>query len=331
MRLPVDRPGERLDAFVIRHLQALRGGHSRQEVQGWIAEGRVSLHRGGRAPNLRPKRSHKLAAADAVEVRLPAPPAPPQPLAPEALPVPILYQDAALLVLDKPAGLTVHPGAGQRTGTLANALLHLSPGALSGLGGPERPGIVHRLDKDTSGVIVVARSDAAHRELARQFHDREVEKVYLALVDGVPREAEGTIDLPLDRHPRDRKRRAVVEGGRPALTRYRVREDLGRFALVECRPRTGRTHQLRVHLKAIGTPILADATYGPRRGRDRGAGVFTRRDAGLGGAGPLLERQALHAWRLSLRHPDSGAPVRFEAPLPTDMVDALEALRAAAP
>src|SRR5690606_6005996 len=218
LRLAAEREGERLDAFLVRHLG--ERGHSRQELQGWIAAERVRVRRAGRpAARVEPK-AYKLAAGDEVEVRLPAPPSPPGPLAPEALPVPILFQDEALLVLDKPAGLTVHPGAGQRSGTLANALLHLSPGALSGLGGPERPGIVHRLDKDTSGVIVVARTDLVHRALARQFHDREVEKTYLALTAGVPRRREGVIELPLDRHPSDRKRRAVVQGGRASVTGY---------------------------------------------------------------------------------------------------------------
>ncbi len=310
---------------MVRHLR--ERGHSRQEIQGWIAAERVRVLRVGRPAPRREPKAYKLAVGDEVEVRLPAPPPPAGPLAPEALPVPILFQDEALLVLDKPAGLTVHPGAGQRSGTLANALLHLSPGALSGLGGPERPGIVHRLDKDTSGVIVVARTDLAHRALAQQFHDREVGKTYLALTAGVPRRREGAIDLPLDRHPSDRKRRAVVPGGRAALTEYRVLEALGRFALIECRPRTGRTHQLRVHLQAIGAPILADATYGPRRGRALGAGAFTAGDAGGAGDEVLLRRQALHAARLVLTHPASGERLTFEAPLPPDMARALEVLR----
>ena len=256
-----------------------------------------------------PRRSLLLEPGDEVQVRPPAPRQPPGPLLPEALPVPILYQDEALLVLLKPAGMTVHPGAGRRQGTLANALLHLSPGRLSGLGGPDRPGIVHRLDRETSGVIVVARSDAAHRELSRQFHDREVEKVYLALVRGQP-PLQGTIEAPIGRDPRDRKRMAVVQGGRPALTEYRTLERFRGAAWVELRPRTGRTHQLRVHLRSIGCPIAADATYG----RPPPFGV--------------LGRCALHAARLTLTHPQSGERRTFEAPLPEDLVAALEALRA---
>jgi 23S rRNA pseudouridine1911/1915/1917 synthase len=296
-------------------------GHSRAEAQAWIEAGRVRVVRPGLTGA---KPGLKLRAGDRVEVRLPAPPAPPAPLAPEAIPLAILYQDEALLVLDKPAGLTVHPGAGQREHTLASALLHASAGRLSTVGGPDRPGIVHRLDKDTSGVIVVARDDAAHRHLARQFHDRTVKKTYVALVEGGPREDHGVVDAPLGRHPRDRKRMAVVEGGRPARTRFRVVERLGRRAArVECEPETGRTHQLRVHLKTLGCPLLADATYGRR---DR----FTGADAGLTGPAAervLLARHALHAWRLSLDHPRTGARLTFEAPPPADLRAAIEALR----
>ena len=316
----------RLDAFVIAQLPASE--HSRGEVQGWISDGRVRVARPD--GDLRPifKRAHKLRPGDRVEVEIPPPPPPPGPLEPEDLPVPILYQDEAILVIDKPAGLTVHPGAGQRTGTLANALLHLSPGQLSGVGGSERPGIVHRLDKDTSGVLVVARSDRAHRELSRQFHDRIVRKVYLALTSGVPREPEGTLSWPLGRHPKERKKMAVVPEGRASETGYAVRETFplprGLFgrargpregALIECRPRTGRTHQIRVHLQQLGTPILADATYGRSERVAVGAVALTR--------------HALHAHRLSFVHPLSGEEVAFSAPLPADMQGLLDALREA--
>ncbi len=257
-------------------------------------------------------------------MQLPPPPRPPEPLRPEAIPLTLLHQDAAILVIDKPAGLTVHPGAGQRDHTLAHALLHASAGRLSSLGGPDRPGIVHRLDKDTSGVIVVARDDAAHRHLARQFHDRTVEKTYLALVERGPREDHGVVDEPIGRHPRDRKKMAVVAGGRAARTRFRVVERFGaRAALVECRPQTGRTHQLRVHLKHVHAPLLADAAYGR-------ADRFTTRDAGLPGEERvLLARHALHAARLVVTHPTTGARLTFEAPLPADMRAAIDALRAA--
>lgn len=271
------------------------------------------------------KPSHKLRGGDAVELDLPPPPPPPGPLQAEDLPLTILFQDEHLLVIDKPAGLSVHPGAGQRDGTLVNVLLHHSPGALSGVGGEERPGIVHRLDKDTTGVMVVARSDRAHRELARQFHDREVQKRYLALSDGLPQQREGVINAPLGRHPKDRKRQAVVElaKGRAASTRYAVQESHGRYALIRCEPKTGRTHQIRVHLQSVGAPLLADKSYG--RGRPE---RFTTADLGFPGEERvLLERHALHAARLEFSHPLSGERLAFEAPLPEDMAGTLEVLR----
>lgn len=312
----------RLDAFLTDKLAD--AGHSRAEIQGWISDARVRVTRAAssEAPS-KLKRSTKLHEGDTVTVDVPPPPPPPEPLRAEDLAVPIIYQDEAILVLHKPAGLTVHPGAGQRHGTLVSALLHISAGRLSSVGGEERPGIVHRLDKDTSGVIVVARTDMAHRNLSKQFHDRVVKKRYVAIVDGVPRRSEGTIDAALGRHPKDRKRQAVVEGGRSARTDYTVSEAFARHAFLELRPETGRTHQIRVHLKSIGTPIVADATYGRRP-------AFTTEDAGLGGeAEVLLERHALHAARIAFDHPVSGERVSFEAPVPYDMSAALEALRRA--
>lgn len=312
----VEAPG-RLDAF----LSGVLGEEaSRGQVQGWIKEGRVQI--GGLEVT---KTSHKLRGGESVEVRLPPPPPPPGPLQAEDLPLTILFQDEHLLVIDKPAGLSVHPGAGQRDGTLVNVLLHHSPGALSQVGGEERPGIVHRLDKDTTGVMVVARSDRAHRELARQFHDREVSKRYLALSDGLPREKEGLIEAPLGRHPKDRKRQAVVElaKGRTASTRYVVEESHGRFGLIRCEPKTGRTHQIRVHLQFVGAPLLADKNYG--RGRPERC---TTADLGLPGEEQiLLERHALHAARLEFSHPLSRERMAFEAPLPSDMAETLDAIR----
>jgi 23S rRNA pseudouridine1911/1915/1917 synthase len=314
-----------LDAFLVERLAA--AGYSRAEIQTWIAAGRVHVTRAlstSQAP-AKLKRSSKLQSGDTVAVDVPPPPPPPEPLRAEDLPVPILYQDDAILVLNKPANLTVHPGAGQRHGTLVSALLHISAGRLSSVGGEERPGIVHRLDKDTTGVIVVARTDAAHRHLSKQFHDRVVKKRYVAIVEGVPRRREGLIDAPLGRHPKDRKRQAVVEGGRASKSAYTVTEAFKGHAFVELRPETGRTHQLRVHLKSIHTPIVADATYGR-------SATFTAADAGLSGeVAPqvLLARHALHAERLEFDHPTTGERVNFEAPLPDDMQAALEALRRA--
>lgn len=314
--------GARLDAWLAERVRAL--GHSRADLLRWLEETppRVAVRRDGR-PLRRFRKALPLRAGDELALALPPPAPPASPLAPEALPLAILWQDDALLVLDKPAGMSVHPGAGRRGGTLAAALLHAAAGRLSTVGGPDRPGIVHRLDKDTSGVIVVARTDAAHRALARQFHDRTVEKTYLALVAGRPPDA-GEVALPIGRDPRDRKRMAPVEGGRPARTRFRVVERFRRHALLEVRPETGRTHQIRVHLKAIGAPLVADATYGRK-------GPFTARDAGAPGdpAAPLLARHALHAARLAFDHPETGARLAFEAPLPDDLARALDALRRA--
>lgn len=310
----------RLDVLITDAVKPL--GPSRTAVQGWIDANRVRVQRGPRQVATKP--GLKLEPGDVVTVEIPAPPPPPAPLAPEAIPLAILHQDDHVLVLDKPAGMTVHPGAGQREGTLAGALLHAAAGRLSGVGGPDRPGIVHRLDKDTSGVIVVARDDAAHRHLAKQFHDRTVTKAYLAIVEGLPRD-QVTIDAPLGRHPRDRKRMAIVEGGRPAQSDVTTVERFeGPFALVEVRPKTGRTHQIRVHLKSIHCPILADPTYG------RGP-TFAWHETGLPGERGriLLSRHALHAARLSFTHPATGKRLTFEAKLPDDMAATLDALREA--
>lgn len=312
----VEAPG-RLDAFVSGHVGDRA---SRAQVQTWIRAGRVQV-----SGNTVLKTSQKLRGGERVEIELPPPPPPPGPICAEDLPLTILFQDDHILVIDKPAGLSVHPGAGQRDGTLVNILLHHSPDALSTVGGEERPGIVHRLDKDTTGVMVVARSDRAHRELSRQFHDREVRKRYYALTDGIPNQREGEIEGPIGRHPKDRKRMAIVDPakGRSSLTRYWVEESHGRFALIRCEPKTGRTHQIRVHLQSVGAPILADKGYG--RGRPERCSTT---DLGVAGEERvLLERHALHAGRLELTHPMSGERLVFEVPLPSDMESTLVALR----
>jgi 23S rRNA pseudouridine1911/1915/1917 synthase len=227
-------------------------------------------------------------------------------LAPEAIPLAILYQDADLVVVDKPAGLTVHPAPGHPGGTLVNALLAACPD-LQGIGGTLRPGIVHRLDKDTSGLIVVAKNDRAMRALQAQLKAREVHKMYLALVTGVPKPAEGQIEAPIGRSTRNRKKMAVVDGGRESTTRYRTREIIGgKQALLEAEPVTGRTHQIRVHLAAIGHPIVGDALYGK--------------------PSPVVGRQFLHAAKLGFRMP-GGREIEFESPLPPDLRRALETLR----
>ncbi len=280
--------GMRLDRF----LAGLCPDFSRARLQGFIRDGNATVNRSAAKP------SWPLREGDAVVLTVPAETAP-SPLAAQEMPLGILFEDDHLLVLDKPAGLVVHPGAGNREGTLANGLLHHCAG-LEIVGGTERPGIVHRLDKETSGCLVVAKTESAHRQLAAQFASREVEKTYLALVDGIPRMPHGAIDAAIGRHTVHRQKMAVVERGRDALTRYRVLESRDGKALVQCQPKTGRTHQIRVHLKHLGHPVSGDPVYGRR-------GNFTR--------------HMLHAWKLSFTHPAKGTGVSFAAPLPADFPD----------
>ncbi len=296
--LVADRGGERLDAFMARRLPELSRGHAHR----LITDGLVTVD--GRQQ----KPAERLAAGAAVSVTIPAP-APAPGLEPEHIPVTVLFQDFDLMVVDKPAGLTVHPAPGHPTGTLVNALLAIAPD-LKGISGTLRPGIVHRLDKDTSGLMIVAKNDRAMRAMQRQLKEREVHKTYLALVHGVPKPAEGVIEAPIARHPKDRKRMAVVAGGRASVTRYRVREEIagGKYALLEVEPVTGRTHQIRVHMAATGHPIVGDAVYGRRS--------------------EVLDRQFLHAWKLEFAMPLGGREVEFESPLPLDLRKALDRLRA---
>jgi len=275
-------------------------------LQRWIKEGRVSA-----AGVVLSKVSRKLSLGTELQVREPAPLPPPAPLRPEDIPVPLIYQDEHILIIDKPSGLTVHPGAGQRDGTLANALLAIG-GPLSRVGGDERPGIVHRLDKDTSGVMVVARTDSAHRRLSAQFKERLTDKLYLALLKGDP-PARITVDAPLGRSLRDRKRMAIRhDQGRHAVSHFEVRERFAPLAaLVAVKIETGRTHQIRVHAQSLGHGIVSDPFYGRRHDADA-----------------AIERLGLHAHELSFNHPASGERVCFKAELPADMLAAIAALRA---
>ncbi len=296
-----DAAGLRLDKFLAGELP----NHSRAQVQRLIDDGRVSLPR---VPS--PKANTTLRAQDVVTVEVPAPVA--STLEPEDLPLPILHDDADVVVVDKPAGLVVHPGAGHPTGTLVHALLHHVQD-LSGIGGEARPGIVHRLDKGTSGVMVVAKNDAAHQELARQFHDREVEKEYVALVWGTVHNRK-RIDLPIGRDPVHREKISTrARRSRAAVTRVTWAKALPGLTLIRVAIATGRTHQIRVHLSAIGHPIVGDALYG---------GVH-KRVANDVRAVQRLTRPFLHAERLAFTHPRTGERLSFEAPLPEDLESVL--------
>jgi 23S rRNA pseudouridine1911/1915/1917 synthase len=246
-----------------------------------------------------PKSSLKLTQGDIVDVKIPPPV--PSALSPENIPLQILYEDDDLIVVDKPAGLTVHPAPGHYTHTLVNAVLAHVPELETEE--TNRPGIVHRLDKDTSGLIIIAKNGTAHMKLADQFKNRTVTKTYQALVQGHLSPETGIIDANIGRDPRDRKRMAVVSGGREARTEYRVIKYLGNFTLLEVKPKTGRTHQIRVHLAAIGFPIVGDATYGAKS--------------------DYLSRQFLHASRLVFKLPSSGEQMEFESELPDDLREAL--------
>jgi 23S rRNA pseudouridine1911/1915/1917 synthase len=260
---------------------------------------------------------HRVATGDLVEVRVP-PPAPSRAEA-EEIPLAVLYQDAHLIVIDKPAGLVVHPAPGHPAGTLVNALLHHA-GDLAGVGGELRPGIVHRLDKDTSGVMVASKDDATHQRLVEMFQARDLDREYIAVVAPPPKTSAGVFDTLHGRHPTDRKRFTTrVTRGKRAVTRFRLEEVLagGQAALVRCRLETGRTHQIRVHFAEAGSPLLGDPVYG--RGR--------KRPAALAAAAAALGRQALHAAVLGFVHPITGAPLRFESEPPEDLARLIETLR----
>lgn len=293
--------GERLDRYVAAQAPQL----SRSAVQRLIAQGEVRVN------NAPARSSYRMEAGDVVEVELPLPP--PAGPAPEAMPLDIVYEDAAIVLLNKPAGLVVHPAHGHEAGTLLNALLARYPELRTWPAEEGYPGLVHRLDRDTSGLLLVARTPAVQGALRRQFQARTVHKVYLALVHGTPRLEHARIDSPIARDERDRKRMAVVsEGGREAITEYWVLERFSGYTLLEVHPHTGRTHQIRVHLAAIEHPVAGDPLYGPRRERL-----------------PGLQRLFLHAERLAFIHPISGEKVSFCVPLPQDLEAVLAALRQA--
>ena len=286
--------GQRVDKLLAGRFPSL----SRSRIQALIDAGAV------RVDEATVRASHKVSPGEAVRISLPDP-APTTPIA-EHIPLKVIYEDDDLLVVDKPAGLVVHPAPGHASGTLVNALLAHAPGIAS-LDGDDRPGIVHRLDKDTSGLMVVAKHDRAQQFLAAQLRDRQMDKRYLALVDGVPPSESGTIDAPVGRNLRHPRQMAVVASGRAAVTHFRVLHRYDRHTLLECKPVTGRTHQIRVHLASIGCPVAGDRAYG-------------RAPPTL-----ALTRQFLHAARLTFRLSD-GAERTFEAPLPPELQEVLTRL-----
>lgn len=297
IELVVDEGPSRLDRFLAERA----GGLSRSAIQRLIDDGRVTV-------NAEPaKASYQVRPGDRVVACVPQSGSE-EPTA-EAIPLGIVYEDPVLIVIDKPAGMVIHPAPGHQSGTLVNALLAHCP-ELAGDSQDRRPGIVHRLDRDTSGLILVAKNEQIRRALQRQFQARQVHKVYLALLDGYLEVAHGRIESPLGRDPRHRQRMAIVPGGREAITEYRLLATFagGDYSLVEAEPKTGRTHQIRVHFASIGHPVVGDTVYGRRR------------------TSLPVPRQFLHAQRLGFTHPLTGRPLQFEAPLPDDLAAALRLL-----
>lgn len=316
-----DDAGSRLDRF----LAARAGDFSRSRLKQLLLEGEVRV--GGKTIR---DPAYRVKSGDEIELSVP-PPRPARPRA-QSIPLKVVFEDDQIIVVDKPAGLVVHPAGGNEEGTLVNALIAHCGNSLSGIGGEQRPGIVHRLDKDTSGLLVIAKTDKAHRALAKQFADHgrsgPLVRAYLAIVWGVPEPRRGTIDAPIARDPRARDKMAVLPGGRRAITHYQVRD---RFAgedrlavasLVECRLATGRTHQIRVHMTRAGHPLLGDDVYGAGfRSKVSQLGPEARRVMSR------FHRQALHAYLLGFAHPSAGKALIFESPLPPDMAKLVEALK----
>jgi 23S rRNA pseudouridine1911/1915/1917 synthase len=307
LSVAADNEGERLDAFLASHVE----GWSRARLQRLIEVADVLVN--GRVV----KSSYKLRSNDEIEVELTPPPS--TSFAPENIPLDVVYEDDELIVVNKPAGIVVHPAAGVMSGTLANALaFHFRQ--LSTAGGAVRPGIVHRLDKGTSGLMVVAKTEAAHEDLADQFRDREIFKSYVALVHGQVEKRTGQIDQPIARDRGNRTRMAVVRGGRPSLSIYRVRKRFERFTLLNVELKTGRTHQIRVHLAWLKHPVVGDEAYGT--GRDK-----TIPDQQLRAEIANLGRQFLHAEQLGFRHPKTKEEMRFTVPIPPELQAVLDKIK----
>ena len=296
LQITAEESGERIDALLAHILPQL----SRSAAQRLLEEGRVLL-RG--APV---RKNYRCSAGDCFLLSLPE--AEEVPLVPQDIPLDVVYEDGDVIVVNKPRGLVVHPAPGHPDGTLVNALLFHCGDSLSGIGGEKRPGIVHRIDKDTSGLLIVAKNDFAHQTLSEQLADRSLSRVYEAVVRGNLREDAGTVSKPIGRHPTDRKRMAVLPGGRPAVTHWEVLARYRGYTHIRCRLETGRTHQIRVHLASLGHPLLGDAVYGA-----------PAPDKGLTG-------QCLHARELKFIHPRSGEPVRLETQLPDYFIEVLSRL-----
>lgn len=294
-----EEQGDRIDRYLASRLP----DYSRSFLQKLVGEGRVLV---GDKPV---KSNYKINEGDRVSLSVPDAVEPE--IIPEPIPLDILYEDASLLVINKPKGMVVHPCPGHYSGTLVNALMYHCKDQLSGINGVMRPGIVHRIDQNTTGSLVVCKTDAAHRFLAQQLKDHSITRKYRAIVHGNLKEEEGTVNAPIGRHPVDRKKMAVNERcGRNAVTHYRVLERFGSFTYLECRLETGRTHQIRVHMASIGHPLLGDDVYGPSRCPI-----------------PGLTGQTLHAMTLGFIHPETGTYMEFEAPLPEYFESLLEKLR----
>ena len=304
--IAADAAGWRVDRALASALPTL----SRERLKALISSGEVRDAAGAQVRDPAAK-----ARAGLYEVRVPAPV--PAHNVPQDIALEIVFEDDHLLVVDKPAGMVVHPAAGNRDGTLVNALLHHCRGRLSGIGGVARPGIVHRIDKDTSGLLVVAKTDVAHEGLAKQFARHSIDRRYQAIVAGIPNPVEGTVDAPLARSAANRQKMAIVEGarGKRAVTHYRVVQVLKEAALVECRLETGRTHQVRVHMTSIGHPLLGDQTYG--RSRIVHRDLLNQLD---------FRRQALHAAEIGFVHPISKESLSFKSAVPSDMQELFRAL-----
>ena len=290
--------GSRLDAVLAAGVE----GQTRSSIQKLISAGAVTLHGAALSKN------HKVTAGETYSLEIPEPE--PDRAIPQEIPLDIVYEDEDLIVVNKPQGMVVHPAAGHSDGTLVNALLHHCGDSLSGIGGVLRPGIVHRIDRATSGLLAVAKNDEAHRGLAAQLADHTMYRIYNAVVVGTPSPEEGTVNAPIGRDPKNRQRMAItLRGGKPAVTHYRVLERFAGYSLVECRLETGRTHQIRVHMASLGHPVAGDTVYGARRD-------------------PLgLNGQCLHARALSFLHPRTGERMTFETPLPDYFEKLLDKLR----